>query len=205
MGFYWAIQRNRVSKSLNSIDENIKFTSATSANGPIPFLDVSISKSGGKIITDIYYKETDTRQYLPFHSSHPRHTKTNIPYCLALRIQTIVSDSQIREKRFVELQENLLRNGYPLKLIEQGILNAKRINRKDLLTKSTLSKKQTKATDTLIHTQIYNPNNPNIVHTLRQTINNLNASNMTCFQDKKLQVGYKQPPNLKKFINEGKL
>ena len=33
--------------------------------------------------TDIYYKPTDTHEYLPYDSAHPDHTKNNILYNLA--------------------------------------------------------------------------------------------------------------------------
>ena len=37
-----------------------------------PFLDILIKKANGKIITDIYYKPTDTQQYLHFRSHPPQ-------------------------------------------------------------------------------------------------------------------------------------
>lgn len=61
----------------------------------------------GHIETDIYYKETDGKQYLLFDSWHPRHTKTNIPFCLARRILTIVSDDETITERFRELEKFL--------------------------------------------------------------------------------------------------
>ena len=44
----------------------------------ITFLDILIKKEDNHIITDIYHKPTDTKQYLPFKSCHPRVTKVNI-------------------------------------------------------------------------------------------------------------------------------
>ena len=41
----------------------------------IPFLDVLVKKQDTKLMTDIYYKSTDTHQYLHFNSCHPNHTK----------------------------------------------------------------------------------------------------------------------------------
>ena len=49
------------------------------------------SRDGTKIATDIYYKPTDSKQYLFFNSCHPKHTKTSIPFSLADRIRSIVT------------------------------------------------------------------------------------------------------------------
>ena len=76
---------------INSLHPSIKFTMETS-DTQLPFL-------GNQITTDIYYKSTDTHQYLNFHSCHPSHTKRNIPYCMARRICAIVSDNHIRDLR----------------------------------------------------------------------------------------------------------
>jgi hypothetical protein len=41
----------------------------------LPFLDVLVKLNGDQIETDIYYKPTDSKQYLLFNSCHPKHTK----------------------------------------------------------------------------------------------------------------------------------
>ena len=48
-----------------------------------PFLDVLVKNRDGKIETAIYYKDTDSKQYLLFYSCHPIHTKINILFNLA--------------------------------------------------------------------------------------------------------------------------
>ena len=74
----------------NSFDPHIKFEQ-TKLTTSIPFLDVQVINSNGKISTDLYTKPTDTHQYLNWTSCHPRHTKTSIPYSLALRLRRICS------------------------------------------------------------------------------------------------------------------
>ena len=78
---------------LNDLNPNIKFT-LESSDTKLPFLDVLVIKEGTTLSTDIYYKPTDTHQYLHFGSCHPHHTKTAIPYNLARRLCTIVSDKK---------------------------------------------------------------------------------------------------------------
>ena len=59
----------------------------------VPFLDVRFTIVKDKSLdTDIYYKETDSHNYVPFFSYHPHKTLSNIPFTLVRRICTIVSD-----------------------------------------------------------------------------------------------------------------
>ncbi|XP_056017979.1 uncharacterized protein LOC125668012 isoform X3 [Ostrea edulis] len=87
--------------------------------------DILIVKEGVKIITDLYYKNTDSHQYLMFNSCHPSHTKRNIPFNMARRICTIVIDEDHRNTRLSELKIFLCRQKYPPKLIETVIQKAK--------------------------------------------------------------------------------
>ena len=70
---------------LNSLHSDIKFT-AECSDKQLPFLDVLVKKDGFKIETDIYYKPTDSKQYLLFNSYHPKYTRTGIPYWLARNV-----------------------------------------------------------------------------------------------------------------------
>ena len=83
---------------LNNLHSDIRFTLQFS-NTEQSFLDVLVKNKVGKIETDIFYKETDSKQYLLFYSCHPKHTKTNIPYNLAGRLRTIISEEQALEKK----------------------------------------------------------------------------------------------------------
>ena len=58
---------------LNSLYSGIKFKVQKSA-GKLPFLNIMVIKCGTSIITDIYFKSTDSKQYLNFNSSHPKTT-----------------------------------------------------------------------------------------------------------------------------------
>lgn len=67
-------------------------------------LDVLIIKENINISTDVFYIETDSHQCLIFYSCHPSHTKGNIPFNVARRICTIVSDEERINKRLKELK-----------------------------------------------------------------------------------------------------
>ena len=114
-------------KDLNKLHPSIKFTlshtnsSKSSCDCPIassiPFLDTSCSISEtGKILTDLFKKETDRNQYLLTSSCHPASVTNNIPFSLALRIVRICSLTEAKEKRFSELKEMLLSRDYSLTL-----------------------------------------------------------------------------------------
>ena len=93
---------------INNLHQDIKSTIEKSKTH-LPFLDILLIKYGTQLKTDIYLKVTDTKQYLNFYSCHPRHTKRSIPYNLARRICTIVSDEKLRDKRLFELLQSLLK------------------------------------------------------------------------------------------------
>ena len=42
----------------------------------LPFLEITLSISDSRISTSVYYKDTDTHNYLHYISSHPQHCKT---------------------------------------------------------------------------------------------------------------------------------
>lgn len=85
------------------------------------FLDVLVQQINGIIQTDIYFKPTDSRQYLHFSSYHPSHIKRNIPYNLSYRIYHIVSNPELRTRRLNDLQNILLNLKYPAALVSDAI------------------------------------------------------------------------------------
>ena len=64
---------NRFHCLLNSLHPSIKYT-IDKSNTRLPFLDTLVLNKNGNLYTDIYYKPTDSRQYLLYTSCHP-----NIP------------------------------------------------------------------------------------------------------------------------------
>ena len=57
------------------------------------FLDVPIIwHQNSRLETDIFYKETNSHDYLNYFSHHSEHTKQNIPYNFAKSNIVFVSD-----------------------------------------------------------------------------------------------------------------
>ena len=147
---------------LNNLHADITFTMEYS-NEQQPFLDVLIKRVGTKIETDIYYKPTDSKQYLLFNSYHPKHIKTSIPYSLARRIRTIVSNENTLHTRMNELKTALTHQKYPRRIIENGIEEAMSIN------KSELRLVREKPKDSIItYVSTFNPKQPELFHAIQQ-------------------------------------
>ena len=121
---------------LGSLHPDIKFKVQKSAK-KLTFLDIMVIKGGTFIITDIYFKSTDSKQYLNFKDCHPKTTKTNIPFSLACRICTIGFDSNILKIRLQELATTLRSRHYPDQVIKIDILKAIKIPRNTLLNTHT--------------------------------------------------------------------
>ena len=168
----------------------------------IAFLDIKISIQNNKIQTDIYYKPTDTHQYLTFNSCHPRHTKISIPYGEARRLCTIIDDPKIRDIRLQEMKHFFLSRGYPNKLIEDSIAKACSIPQTILRQQKEKVKE-----DILPFVFTHNPNNPNFVPIIQSTIEVLKSDphmnkvlNSTKFIPSK-----RQAPSLGKILVRAKL
>ena len=146
----------------------------------IDFLDITVIKDNTSLKTDIFYKTTDTHQYLHFKSCHPKACKNNIPYNLARRICTIVSDKNTQDLRLSELEDMLRARQYPKEFIKTGISKAKAL-REELMSSK---KKNEEKIIPFVHT--HNPNNPNmfkIIQTSLPTIKNDKALYSKAFKD----------------------
>ena len=64
---------------LNSLYKDLKFKIQTSCV-QLPFLDILFMKEGIPVSTDIYYKATDSKQYLNFNSCNRNTQKITYPF-----------------------------------------------------------------------------------------------------------------------------
>ena len=74
----------------------------------------------------IYHKLTDTQQYLHFNIHHQSCIKS-IPYTLACRIYTIITDKNLSKTHLKELHQP-----YPTTLINKGFELAEKVPQKEL-------------------------------------------------------------------------
>ena len=89
----------------------IKFTAEWSQT-LINVLDVTVSLIGGKVITDLYAKPTDSHQYLHSFSCHPYHCEKGISYSQALHLNRICSNPNFFDRRCNDLEKWLIERGY---------------------------------------------------------------------------------------------
>jgi hypothetical protein len=137
---------NSFIKEINTINPSIQFTLThttltNSSTCPceeatsLPFLDISLSISDGRVIADLYRKPTDRNQYLLTSSCHSAHVTNNIPYSLALRIVRICSQDDTRDLRLDELKDLLISRGYKSGVVREAIEKARKIPRTEALKK----------------------------------------------------------------------
>ena len=181
---------------LNSLDNNIKFTHETS-DFKISYLNVSIYKTESSLQCDIFYKDTDNREYLHFDSCHPHHTKCNVPYTLAKMICTIVDDRTVCLKRLNELRYYLQKCGYPFKLIDNCCRKAYSFDVNDL--RQLQNKEEEEA---IVFVTTFNPHNPNVSDLINNAFKFLLADeNMKkIFGTTKLIKSFKEPSSLKDLL-----
>ena len=191
--------RRSTKTTLIAEHENITFT-IESNHEKLPFLDVLLYKQGNSVNMDIFYKEMDTNQYLNFNSCHPKHTETNVPYCLARRICSIVSDEERRKKRLLELEEFLERQNYHRNVILKGIEKATSLSVAEL--RSPREKIENEKALPLVIT--HNPNSAQVINKIKRNIQFLNNSEKmkSIIKNTKLIVCHRQPKSLKKQLTQ---
>ena len=111
-------------ENLNQFHPNIKFTHESSTES-IPFLDLRVKLSQGKLETDLHIKPTDRHQYLHYSSSHPGHTKRSIVYSQTLRVARVCSHETDFRKHTTEMKSWFLKRGYPNNVIEKEMKKVK--------------------------------------------------------------------------------
>ena len=140
--------------------------------GNITIFGHLLCKKENKLYTDIFYKTTDTHQYLDYRSCHPKHTKNNILYTLARRICTIIVEEDLREKRLLELMMLLRKQNYPEGLIQKVVEKARTIS----VTELRSPKEENYEHKILPIVITNNPNNPQIISKVKENLNFINKN-----------------------------
>ena len=200
---------NTFKDTLNQLHPDIQFTMekciSYTEDGKtyqrINFLDIMIILcDDGKIITDIYYKDTNTHDYLNYESAHPTHTKNNIPYTLAKKIHVFCTDPKTESKRMSDLREYLINSSYDTKIIDRGFKNA--------LLQGPANKPTNNVT--MVSTYVQNYDIKHITKEAQKLFDECNNPRIRkIFGDTKITLATKQPPNLVRqltsasFVSEG--
>ena len=144
-----------------------------------------------------------TLRPVQFGSFHPHKTLTNIRFTLARRVCIIVSDDDVRDFRYSELKEWLLRKKYPVEVIHSGIEQARKLDRKAILCSTEGNDEQnTEQMSTIPFVFTNNCSNPEVLNTVRRGLDILTPSvrMQTVMKDKSVVAARRQPRNLKSIL-----
>ena len=118
--FIWTYSEKKVKKFMEHFStfiHDIKFTYQFDKER-ISFLDLKVISSHGKLMTSLYRKPTDCRQYLHYKSSHLEHTKRSIIYCQTLRVKRVYSQENDFKEHSSKLKSWFLKRVYQEKIID---------------------------------------------------------------------------------------
>ncbi|XP_062918361.1 chitinase domain-containing protein 1 isoform X1 [Mobula hypostoma] len=90
----------------------LKFTWSISDTS-LSFLDLSVSTSGDSLSTDVYYKPTDSHNYLDYSSSHPVSCRNAIPFSQFLHLRRICSQDEAFHSGTKEMSSFFKERGFP--------------------------------------------------------------------------------------------
>jgi hypothetical protein len=106
---------------LNSKHANIKFTFEEEKKKKIPFLDVSVTRSGDSFHTTVYHKPTFTGVYLNWFSLTAKEYKIGLIRCLVDRAWRICSSYVAFHQELTNIKTVLRKNDYPEFVIDETI------------------------------------------------------------------------------------
>ena len=109
---------------LNNFHLSIKFTCEYCCEKAIyPVMQVIVRE--GKLITELYVKQTDSHKYFHPSSCYPYHCTKSISYSQSLRINLIGSEYVSFNLRCNKLEEWLIKRNYNPTVIRKQILKAR--------------------------------------------------------------------------------
>ena len=186
---------------LNSSHNHIKFVGSVS-DTCIPFLDVEVHLDNGLISTDLYCKPTNSHNYLPWNSCHPKGTKKGIPYSQALRIRRICSEPHYFNKRLYQLGGYLRSCNYPPKYINTAFALVRSMPRS-----SALEYRQDQRNTRITFPITFHPNLRNLPQVLLEKYTNIllrDPNNKYTFKEPPM-LAYRRPPNLRSLITRASI
>ena len=110
-------------EAINSRHPTIKFDFKYSKSST-KSLDTKICKNKvkNKLLTAIYWKPTDRRNFLDSTSAHPKPLINSIPFSQALRLKKICSETPELNKHLHELKESFINRDYKEHFLTQFVI-----------------------------------------------------------------------------------
>ena len=175
--------RYTIEKAEEEISQDIRVQS-------IVFLSLKLFiDSEGNTWTDVYYKDTNTHEYLNYESHHPEHIKNNIPYVLAKRIMVFTTKDNAMRKNLGDLEKWLKDCGYPENVIKKGVKNAS--------LQGPAPERKKAPIIPLVSTYYSNYSNEIVLNVASQLIkNSKNTRIKKAFENVTFMQAFRQPANL---------
>ena len=154
----------------------------------------------------IFFIQKLTRNNTLIFPHHPHHAKVALPYNLSRGICTIVSSNDIRTGKLEEMKRYLTNCNYPEKQIDDSIKKALTLDRTELI-KSVPSNTQDSNLTSIVHVSTFNSNYSSNNQVLHSHFNQLkeNGTTSEVFNNKKLLLSKRQPPNQKSLLTKAQL
>ena len=173
----------------DGLDPDLKFIFSL-LSAETNYLDIHFKIVDKNLLIDIYYKPTDSHNYLNYGSCHPQHTRDNIALSLAKRIVRIVSDN--REHALNHLQRHLTKQGHPTEKILFAFSR-------------TFQPRKEPRKATLVFTSTHNPNHCYDHNVFKGLFANIRSQDMRkALGNTKIIRGTRQPPSLRNMLTRSK-
>ena len=132
----------------NSYNSHLQFTHELESNNSINFLDLTLIKNNGRIITNWFQKKTSSGRILSFHSNHSIQQKRNIVSNLIDRAM-LLSHVSFHKQNIDIVRNILMNNNYPSEFIDSCISNRVRYHKFQNITTQKASNNSIEPTLTL--------------------------------------------------------
>lgn len=106
--------------TFNSFHQRLQFTHEIENNNVINFLDTTVIRCGGKLLTNWYLKPTSSGRYLNYHSNHPFNYKINTINNLVDHA-IMLSDDRFHSENICTVKKILSNNCFPPKIIDRYV------------------------------------------------------------------------------------
>ena len=190
---------------LNTCHNTIKFTSEQSTSS-VNFLDTTVKiGQDRKLYTTLYTKPTDSHNYLLYDSAHPMHTKRSLPYSQFLRLRRICSHLEDFDSNALMIASHFRRRQYPLDLIEDSLIKARRVDRTQLLNPPT-SQETTNEMDNFFLITTFTPGTQPATKVVEDNWHILGRTNTTTpIHNRRIIFGNRRNKNLRDTLVHAKL
>lgn len=106
---------------INKQHRNLNFVPDNEKDNCINFLDISVLRKDGVLVTNIYRKSTFSGVYTNYNSFMPNNYKKSLIITLVFRLYTIIFEPATFDIELKYLRGIIFKNGYPLPFIDSCV------------------------------------------------------------------------------------